>query len=137
MILGVGIDIVKIDRFKRWQDFSYDQMRRVFSRQELEDPTDLSQLASRFAAKEAFFKALSASLVTLGMIENEFSFLFLCRHVEVRKTTWNVPMLHVDWESIGQVVGKGIHGLRVDLSLSHEKEFAVAYVVISKVTTWV
>lgn len=131
-MLGIGTDIVRIDRFEKWKDFSYDQKRRIFSDQELSDcGNDISSLAVRFAAKEAFFKALSATLVKLGMTKHEFTFLFLCDHVEVMKQEWGVPKLEIAWTRIEEHVGK-LPVLSVELSLSHEKEFAMAFVVIAR-----
>lgn len=133
-ILGIGVDIVKSERFLRWRDYSYEQLRRVFSKQELEDCAKNSsynfmRLAARFAAKEAFFKALSASLVKLEMTKKEFSLLFICPLVEVGKAKWDVPVLKVNWLAIEEVVGV-LPEMSVDLSISHEKEFVVAQVVI-------
>lgn len=155
MILGIGTDIVKIDRFKNWKDHFLGQpvdgthkcgiipLKRIFSEVELADcrrdnpagdkncSYDLEGLAVRFAAKEALFKALSAALVKLEITKNEFSLLFLCRHASVEKTTWDVPALKINWSAIEEVVGV-LPKISADLSLSHEKEFAIATVVLSK-----
>jgi len=133
--ISIGTDIVQTDRLKSWETFSYDQLRRIFSEQELIDcdyknfASAVPKLAARFAAKEAFFKAISAALVNLGMIENTFSLLFLCKHVEVSKKIWNIPVLNVNWKAIEAITGK-LQEMRVELSLSHEKEYAIAFVVI-------
>jgi phosphopantetheine--protein transferase-like protein len=130
MIRGVGTDIVRIDRFEKWKMFSYDQKRRIFSNQELLDcGNDISSLAVRFAAKEAFFKALCAALVKLGKTEHQFSFLFLCSHVEVVKEEWGVPSLKIAWTGIEERVGQ-LPILIAEVSLSHEKDVAMAFVVL-------
>lgn len=135
MILGVGIDIVKVDRFKKWEYFSPEQLNRVFFASEVEEidkknPGFATFLASRFAVKEAFFKALSSTLVTLGMTEYEFTLLFLCKCVRVVKKKWDVPMLQVNWDLIEEKIKRKLPLLKVALSLSHERDYAVAYVVI-------
>jgi len=135
VIYGVGTDIVKNDRFKSWQDFSHDKFLRVFSEDELascqkESGYNFASLGVRFAAKEAFFKALSATLVRLCLTKNEFSFLFVCKHVRVGKTVWDVPILEVDWKAIEQQIDHSLPKLRVELSLSHEQDYSVAFVVI-------
>ncbi len=64
MLVGVGIDIIKIEKMKnaieRWGD-SF--LERVFNREELEHVFQgkmyYQRLAARFAAKEAVIKALS------------------------------------------------------------------------------
>ena len=173
-ILGVGTDIIRVKRLQKWVSFSYDQLRRVFSKQELIDsshpsirqfaPFDtipdgitqgergrrtlsvrpeclrskciegcgLPSLAARFAAKEAFFKALSAALVKLDYTNKEFTLLFLCRHVSVVKSTWDVPVLKIDWTAIEEKIEKKLPVFKVELSISHEKEYAVAFVVIAR-----
>ena len=134
MILGVGIDLVSVERFKRWTTYSPAQLARVFSDAELCDCTDAAgvldpaKLATRFAAKEAFFKALSAALVNLDKTEQTFSLLWLCRHAQVKLGTWGVPVLVVDWAAIEQHIGSPLSKTAVHLSLSHEKEYACAVV---------
>ena len=64
MVLGVGIDIVKIDKMKdaieRWGEAF---LEKVFNQKELEPIQKgkmyYQRLAARFAAKEAVIKALS------------------------------------------------------------------------------
>ena len=135
MILGVGADIVQVSRFKSWQHYSRKQLLRIFSEQELNQyeskNADLEYLASRFAAKEAFFKALSATLVKLKLTQNPFSFLFACQYIEVVKGKWDIPELKVNWEGFEQKVGAKLPKLNVELSISHEKEYAISFVVIS------
>lgn len=131
MILGIGTDIVHVQRLRKWSDFSYDQLRRLFSKEELEDyGGQLPSLAARFAAKEAFFKALSATFVKLGCTNKEFSFLFLSRHVSVVKSRWDVPALQIDWAAIEEKIEQKVPEVKVELSISHEKEYAVAFVLL-------
>lgn len=64
MIVGIGIDIVKIEKMEkaiaRWGDSFID---KIFNPQELESimpgKVYLQRLAARFAAKEAVIKAIS------------------------------------------------------------------------------
>jgi len=141
-MIFIGTDIVAIERLKRFESFSYDQMRRIFSGEELDycklgDSFDWEKLAARFAAKEAFFKALSAALVALGKTKHEFSFLFLCQHVSVSKITWDVPVLVVTWEAIEEKVGEKLPDLRAEVSISHEKSHAIATVLLGVLTSCV
>lgn len=130
-MITIGTDIVCVDRFKKWKSYSYDQLRRVFAKQEIDYcRDDMSCLAVRFAAKEAFFKALSAMLVKLGLTKHEFTFLFLCQHIYVDKTTWDVPVFVVDWQKIGKKIQAELPELQVELSISHERKYAIACVII-------
>ena len=64
MVVGVGIDIIKIDKIKnsieKWKD-SF--LNRVFNSEELENIVKgkmyYQRIAARFAAKEAVIKAIS------------------------------------------------------------------------------
>ncbi len=142
MFLGIGTDIVEVARFKSWQNYSKTKLLRVFSEQELnyclcksdQDSCsyNLQCLASRFAAKEAFFKALSATLVKLNLTHQEFPFLFACQNVEIVKTVWDVPELNVNWKAFEKKVGERLADLEVKLSISHEKAYVVSFVVIQK-----
>lgn len=137
MILGIGTDIVKVNRFNSWLTLGKDKFLHVFSKTELEqcyknEKLNLQSLASRFAAKEAFYKALSASLIKLNLNQKEFLFLFCCRNVEVSKSTWGVPLFNVNWAAFEKKIDSKIPKLNIDLSISHEKDFALAFVVISK-----
>jgi holo-[acyl-carrier protein] synthase len=58
VIVGVGIDVVDIDRFVETMDRTPGLLTRLFTPSEQRRPT--SSLAARFAAKEAMAKALGA-----------------------------------------------------------------------------
>jgi holo-[acyl-carrier protein] synthase len=58
MILGVGIDVVDVERFEEALDRTPTLRERLFTEQERGRP--LASLAARFAAKEALAKALGA-----------------------------------------------------------------------------
>ncbi len=58
MIVGVGIDVVDVDRFRQTLDRTPGLRARVFTAVEAQLP--LASLAARFAAKEALAKALGA-----------------------------------------------------------------------------
>ena len=141
MILGIGIDIAQVDRFKRWASYSEKQLFKIFSEQELNDclcqfeqdscKYNLECLASRFAAKEAFFKALSAALIKLNLTKNTFHLLFTCQNVEIIKTTWDVPELKINWPEFEDKIGQKLPKFQVYLSLSHEKSYSVSNVIIS------
>ena len=55
MILGIGVDVVDIERFGRSLERTPPLRDRLFARSERDLP--LSSLAARFAAKEALIKA--------------------------------------------------------------------------------
>ncbi len=57
MILGIGIDIVDLSRFKNLM-LNKEFLDRYFSKSE--SKLNLQSLAGRFAAREALYKALSS-----------------------------------------------------------------------------
>ncbi|WP_455352453.1 holo-ACP synthase [Streptomyces sp. SYSU K217416] len=64
MIIGVGIDVAEIDRFRAALDRTPSMAERLFVERELILPSGerrgIASLAARFAAKEALAKALGA-----------------------------------------------------------------------------
>ncbi len=122
MISGVGIDMVSVQRLKsaveRWGDRF---LNRIFTRNEIDysykriEP--YASLAARFAAKEAFIKAVGEKSVSY-------------RDIEVSNRPDGSPFIKAGGR-VGEVFSaKGISG--VHLSMSHEKEFGIAFVVAEK-----
>lgn len=65
MIIGIGIDIIEIERIKESvENFGNKFLDKIFTEKELEyclsKPNKYQHLAARFAAKEAIVKALSS-----------------------------------------------------------------------------
>lgn len=141
MITGIGTDIVEIARFIPWIDAPRKQLNSIFSEQEIADcftenaPANqiAQRLAARFAAKEAFYKALSATLVALKIFpKDNFSFLFCARKIAIEQGALGVPTFKVNWEPFYEKIGQTLPALTSHLSLSHEKHNALAFVVISR-----
>lgn len=137
MIRGIGVDIVQIDRFERWKNFSSEQLSKIFSSQEIKDCRSddaflPDKFAVRFAAKEAFYKALSTVCVSYELTQTTASLRSLCPYIHVCYGTWQIPVLHIAWEEIEQHLGVTFPPLKVHLSYSHERDMAVAFVVIEE-----
>lgn len=71
MVLGTGLDLVDVERFRKFVERRGERaLQRLFTPGELSyckrftDPTQA--LAARFAAKEAFFKALGTGMGPAG-----------------------------------------------------------------------
>jgi holo-[acyl-carrier protein] synthase len=70
MVIGIGIDIIEIDRIKKSVDqFGDHFLNKIYTKKELEYSLSKSNkyqhLAARFAAKEAIYKALSSDTDTV------------------------------------------------------------------------
>ncbi|MFA7566060.1 MAG: holo-ACP synthase [Alkalispirochaeta sp.] len=121
MICGIGIDVVAVARMRNWlKDETL--LRRYFDDREREaiyerrDGAALS-LAARFAAKEAYAKALGTGFRGFGL-----------REVWVVNDALGKPELHVS--GAAERALRRIGGSKLWLSLTHEQEHAIAMVVI-------
>ncbi|MBN1907707.1 MAG: holo-ACP synthase [Deltaproteobacteria bacterium] len=125
MIFGTGIDTIKIKRIEtvinKWGDRFID---RVFTPDEkafcLKRIRPCQAFALRFAAKEAFSKALGT-----GMKSGVF-----WRDIEVYHLKSGKPCLKVYGTSLSMCEKEGIRGYHV--SLSDEDEYGIAMVILEK-----
>ena len=122
MIVGIGTDIVQVDRIQH----SLDRLGEAFARRILTD-SELASfkasrqpaafLAKRFAAKEAAAKALGTGI-------GKVSF----QHLEVSNNALGAPVLQFHGYARELQRMKAIN--RLHLSLSDEKDNAVAFVIL-------
>lgn len=121
MIYGIGTDIAKVSRFEKWIN-TEGMCERFFNEAEIKTKGNINALcehyASRFAAKEAFVKALGTGFSGFDLKE-----IFVVKNEEGK------PFLKIEGKA-KELLQKRCGECRVHLSLSHEKEFAIAYVVI-------
>jgi len=119
-VIGVGIDAVDVDRFRRLLARRPQIAQRVFtdaersSMYERADP--VPGLAARFAAKEATMKALGTGLGGVRFAE-----------VEVVRTEAGAPRLEVSGGAARRAAALGIRSWH--LSLTHTDSVAAAVVV--------
>lgn len=123
MIYGIGIDTVAVDRFRRFLDEgNMALIARLFTQQERERCSARKDAAScyaaRFAAKEAFMKALGTGLRD-GITWHD---------MEVVNDPLGKPDLHLGGRAAEIFMEKGLKP--VHLSLSHDGGNAVAMVVL-------
>jgi len=121
MIFGIGIDIVQVKRMKRWLD-TPGLTERYFHQDEL--PSSLANgeraaqsLAGRFAAKEAFGKALGTGLAGIDL-----------KDIIVVNNRNGKPDIRVTGTALAALVQSGAD--KTHLSISHEKDNAVAMVIL-------
>ncbi len=115
MIIGIGVDIIEVERIRKLAEKSPRFLTRVFTSEEIKysngKKNKFQHLAARFAAKEAFFKALGKK---------------------------------INWTDVGVInlpSGKPELALKREgsfsfdrsyVSLSHLQDYAIAYVVLEK-----
>jgi holo-[acyl-carrier protein] synthase len=123
MIYGIGVDIAATERFQRFIDNGNSAiMERLFTQSERSlcgnRKDAASCLAARFAAKEAFLKALGTGL------RNGISW----QDMEVSNNPLGKPELSLYGKAAEQLLAVGV--IRVHLSLSHDGGTAIAMVVL-------
>lgn len=125
MILGIGTDLAKISRFEKWIK-TPDLYKRFFHEDEIvsekmNDAKKCEHYASRFAAKEAFSKAMGTGV-------RDFFLSDIC----VRNNVLGKPELFVYGAARALMESKFGRNIVIHLSLSHEKEYALAFVVLER-----
>ena len=122
MILGIGVDIAEVDRIKRSISGGDHFKKRVFTEVEQNycdsNKNSAESYAARYAAKEAFFKALGTGW------RGELKFTDL----EVVNNELGKPIVHLHNEA--QRMAKEMGVKSVHISLSHTKETAIAYLIL-------
>ena len=124
MIIGIGVDVVHVRRLQHWQSIP-GLLERYFH------PTELNEslargaaaalsLAARFAAKEAFGKALGTGLK--GLVLKDL--LVVNRHN-------GRPEMELFGTALAALADSGAD--KVHLSLTHERDNAIAMIVLEQV----
>jgi holo-[acyl-carrier protein] synthase len=119
-VIGIGVDLVDIERFRRSLDRTPSMRTRLFTDVELSyvaaqaDP--VPSLAARFAAREAVMKSLGVGLGAFGFHE-----------VWVERAESGQPSLVVTGRAADLAHRAGV--VRWHLSLTHSDLMAAAYVI--------
>lgn len=147
MKISIGTDIVSISRFSAWHLYSRNTLLRIFSLEEIEyclkipsvlpkasvfvettpDKTpdaSAAKFAVRFAARESLFKAISQH-----DSEYKISFLTLCSSVIISKKPSGIPEIKIKEETALFLYFQK-NCIKCTLSLSHEKNYAIATVLL-------
>lgn len=128
MIYGIGTDIVEVERIHAsLAQFGESFAKRILARSEWDDYADSKLkarfLAKRFAAKEAFAKALGTG------IRGDVSF----QNIAVTHDALGRPLLQLSPPL--QAFLKQHHIYQSHISISDEKNLALAYVVLETTLT--
>ena len=125
-IIGNGVDIVENKRIKNsLKNKSF--INRVFTRNEINKSNKLNNkvnyYAKRFAAKEAFVKALGEGF------RNNINF----NDIDVRNDKKGKPNINISINIKNFLKKKfKLNKYKIFLSLSDEKKYSIAYVIINK-----
>jgi len=123
MICGIGTDIARVSRFEKWVN-NPEMLERFFNDKEKSSAASLAarcqHYAARFAAKEAFSKALGTGLSGFSLKE-----------VYITNNEEGKPLLNVEGAALS-LMKERFGNCNILVSLSHEKEYAVAFVILEK-----
>lgn len=124
MIYGIGCDIVKVSRLEKWVQSEGSYIERFFHEDErLSESVSFQRkcesYAGKFAAKEAFSKALGTGISGFSL-----------KDVYVVSDSKGKPEFRVTGKALELVEELCGKNSRIHVSISHEKEYAVAYAVI-------
>lgn len=122
-----GVDIVKNSRFQRLLERSYDAIYDIFSKSEIDycnskKKTSYQSFAARFAVKESLIKAIDGDILAYNLTE-----------IETIRTSSGKPEIYLHSnkviERIKTLLDK--EDFDISVSISHEKEYSIAQVIIS------
>lgn len=124
MITGIGIDIVQIRRMQRWLEMP-GILERYFHHRELAEAMTrgnkaVFSLAARFAAKEAFGKALGTGFEGIAL-----------KDIMVINNPGGQPAMHLFETALAAFSKNGAN--RIHVSLTHERDNAAAMVVLEEI----
>lgn len=117
MITGLGTDIIEIERVRRavakkhFRDNVYTEIEQAYC--ESRGSHSAASYAARFAAKEAFFKAIGTGIVTR------------LTDVEIVNDERGAPKINLRGRAATLAAGK-----KISLSMSHSQEYATAVCII-------
>ena len=119
-IYGIGTDIIEISRIEKAINRTKLFKEKVYSEKEIEHiekkKNPYASYAGRFAAKEAISKALGTGVRD-----------FLLKDIEILNDELGKPIVYLYNE-----IKKLAEGLKIQISISHSKEYAVSTVILYK-----
>jgi holo-[acyl-carrier protein] synthase len=125
-IVGIGVDLVHVPSFRDHLGQPGSRFEGAFLPGERSDARDRTSdpgrhLAARWAAKEAVIKAWSASLFGDAPVMSEH----VHHLIELVADAWERPRIRLHGE-----VATHLSGHTLEVSLSHDGDYAIAYVVL-------
>lgn len=123
MIIGIGIDIIEIDRIKHSVNtFGDSFLNKIYTKNELDyclaKHNKYQHLAARFAAKEAIYKALASGW------EKEATW----KSMEITNESNGLPVVKF-WGKLNEFISDD---KEIKVSLSHSDNYVAAVAIIYK-----
>ncbi|KEH90079.1 4'-phosphopantetheinyl transferase [Clostridium novyi A str. 4540] len=121
MIIGIGTDIVEIDRINKSIERTPNFINKLFTKKEIEYFISRKMrpefIAGKFAAKESVAKALGTGFRKFGF-----------RDIEIDKDELGKPLVHLSGEA--KETANKFGDYKLHLSISHGRENAIAYAIL-------
>ena len=126
-IVGNGVDIVDNNRIKKSLEIK-GFIDRIFTKNEIKESYNtvnrVSFFAKRFAAKEAFVKALGTGF------RNNINF----SDIEIKNNIKGKPLINISYKIKNYLKKKfNLNKYKIYLSLSDELKHSIAFVIINKI----
>jgi len=129
-VLGIGVDLVHVPGFAEQLELAESRFSGMFTPGERADIAerggDARHWAVRWAAKEAVVKAWSASIFGEEPILGDAALA----QIETVADAWGRPRIALHGD-----VARELADFSLDVSLSHDGDHAIAYVVLSAPTS--
>lgn len=121
-VLGIGVDIIEIDRIKKVIDrFEYKFLNKIYTDKEIEycinKVNKYQHFAARFAAKEAIYKALTETGQKIANWKN----------IEVFNQSNGLPIVN----TYGKLKEYLADNKEIKLSISHSDNYVVCFALIN------
>ena len=123
MVIGIGIDIIEIERVqKSVEKYGEQFLNKIYTQTELDyslnKPNKYQHLAARFAAKEAVFKAL-----TTGWNKDVG-----WQDIEIYNESNGMPLVKLR----GELESFLTNGKSLKISMSHSRDYVACVAIIFK-----
>ena len=123
MIIGIGTDIIEIDRIKNAITRTNGFLEKVFTDKEIEyfkvKNLKCDTIAGNFAAKEAVSKALGSGFRQFGL-----------KDIEILRDKFGKPIVNLS-SKIYEIMERD--NFKIHISISHSKDNAIAYSIMEEV----
>ena len=121
MIIGIGTDIIEIDRIEAAINNNKNFIKKVFTEKEIEMFNKRNMrsevIAGNFAAKEAVSKALGTGIRGFSLID-----------IEVLRDEFGKPVAYLN-NVIENIINKKY---KLNISISHNKTSAIAFAILEE-----
>ena len=121
MIIGIGTDIIEINRIRKAVDKTNGFVEKVFTNKEIEMFKEKNmryeEIAGNFAAKEAISKSFGTGIRGFSL-----------REIEVLRDELGKPIVFLS-DNIDRLIGKSY---KLNLSISHNNTSAIAFAILEE-----